>query len=88
MNFQKAFRYSDFVILCPLYSAGEKKIKSYNHDNFSKLISKNSKTKVILIKNEIELTKYLKKNLMNNEIVIGMGAGSISQWMRNLKGNL
>ena len=27
-------------------------------------------------------------NLMNNEIVIGMGAGSISQWMRNLKGNL
>ena len=87
-EFSKAFRYSDFVILCPLYSAGEKKIKSYNHDNFSKLISKNSKTKVILIKNEIELTKYLKKNLMNNEIVIGMGAGSISQWMRNLKGNL
>ena len=25
---------------------------------------------------------------MNNEIVIGMGAGSISQWMRNLKGKL
>ena len=26
--------------------------------------------------------------LINNEIIIGMGAGSISQWMRELKFNL
>ena len=29
--------------------------------------------------------KYLQKNLIDNEIVIGMGAGSISKWMRDLK---
>ena len=40
---------------------------------------------MINIENEQSLRKYLKKNLINDEIVIGMGAGSISKWMRNLK---
>ena len=52
---------------------------------FAKRISKNSKTQVVIIKNEIDLSKYLKKNLINNEIIIGMGAGSISKWMHDLK---
>ena len=34
------------------------------------------------------LTKYLRKNLIKDEIVIGMGAGSISKWMYNLKNYL
>ena len=52
------------------------------------LISKNSKTQVIIVKNEIELSKYFKKNLINNEIIIGMGAGVISKWMTGLKSSL
>ena len=46
---------------------------------------KNSNTQVIIVKNEIELSKYLRKNLLSNEIIIGMGAGLISKWMRVLK---
>ena len=38
-----------------------------------------------MINNEDELKKYFKKNLTKNEIVIGMGAGSITNWMRSLK---
>ena len=76
---------SDIVILCPIYAAGEKKDKYYNQENFAKLIAEKSKLQVVIIKNEIELEKYLKKNLLGNEIVIGMGAGSISKWMRDLK---
>ncbi len=56
--------------------------------NFAKLISKNSKTQTILVKNQKELSNYLKKNLIADEIIIGMGAGSISQWMRELKFSL
>ena len=52
---------------------------------FSNLIAKNSNTQVIIIKNEIELSKYLKKNLISDEIIIGMGAGIISKWMAGLK---
>ena len=49
---------------------------------------KNSNTQVIIVKNEIELTKYLRKNLISDEIIIGMGAGLISKWMAGLKYSL
>jgi UDP-N-acetylmuramate-alanine ligase len=42
----------------------------------------------VLVKNQKELSNYFKRNLISNEIVIGMGAGSISQWMRELKFSL
>ena len=44
-----------------------------------------SDTQVIQIKNHIELKKYLKKNLVSDELIIGMGAGLISKWMGELK---
>jgi UDP-N-acetylmuramate--alanine ligase len=87
-EFSKSFSKSDLVILCPVYSAGEKKDLSYNQFLFSKLIAKNSKVQVININEKKELNLYLRKNLISNEIIIGMGAGSISQWMRELKNNL
>ena len=46
---------------------------------------KNSNTQVIIVKNEIELSKYLRKNLTSDEIIIGMGAGFISKWMIGLR---
>jgi UDP-N-acetylmuramate--alanine ligase len=87
-EFSKCFSKSDLVIMCPLYAAGEKKNLKFNSIKFANLIARNSKTQVILVNNEIELSKYLKKNLINNEIVIGMGAGAISKWMIGLKSSL
>tara|TARA_B100000963_G_scaffold7662_1_gene6050 strand:+ start:12501 stop:13898 length:1398 start_codon:yes stop_codon:yes gene_type:complete len=87
-EFSKCFIKSDLVILCPLYAAGEKKNHKFNLVKFANLISKNSKTQVIIVKNESELSNFLKKNLISNEIVIGMGAGLISKWMSGLKLNL
>ena len=34
------------------------------------------------------VSKFFEKNLISDEIIIGMGAGSISQWMRELEFNL
>ncbi len=87
-EFATSFILSDIVLLCPIYAAGEKKDKKYNSNNFSKLIASKSKVQVINIKNEIELRKYLEKNLISDEIIIGMGAGSISKWIRDLKNKL
>ena len=84
----KCFFKSDMVIVCPLYSAGEKKDSKFNLINFANSISKNSKTQVIIVKTELELIKYFKRNLTSNEIIIGMGAGSISKWMIGLKSSL
>jgi len=87
-EFSKSFIKSDLVIVCPLYAAGETKNTKFNLIKFSKLISTNSKTQVIIVKNEIELQRYLKNNLISDEIIIGMGAGIISKWMVGLKNTL
>ena len=84
-EFAKSFINSKLVLLCPLYAAGEKRNPKYNIYDFAKLISKLSKTQVIIIHNYNDIEKYLKKNLTSNEIIIGMGAGSISKYMRELK---
>jgi len=83
-EFASSFKLSDTVVLCPVYSAGEKIKYNFDQDNFSKLISIKSKIQVINIGNQIDLKKYLIKNLIDNEIVICMGAGSISNWIREI----
>ena len=83
--FSKSFLKSDVVLMCPLYPAGEKNKLKFNLFNFAKLISKNSRNQVIIVKDLKELANYFKKNLISDEIIIGMGAGSVSQWMRELK---
>ena len=84
-QFASSFKNCDQVILCPVYAAGESIDQEYDDKKFAQLISKFSKTQVILIASENDLSNYLRKNLINDEVVIGMGAGSISKWMYNLK---
>ena len=87
-EFASSFRSIETVILCPVYSAGEKLKYNFNQDKFSQLISKKSKIQVINIKNPEELKNYFKKNLFENEMVICMGAGSISSWIRGIGNQL
>jgi len=84
-EFSRCFSKSNLVIICPLYAAGEKKNLKFSLTKFANLISKNSNTQVVIVKNQNELKKFLNKNLIRDEIIIGMGAGIISKWMRDLK---
>ena len=45
---------------------------------------KNSKTRVYLVNNQYELGKFIKQNADGKKIFIGMGAGSISNWIKQL----
>ena len=83
-EFSSSFKNANSVILCPIYSAGEKLKLGFNYLNFANTIIKNSKVNVFLIKNENQLARYVKQNIWGKKIVIGVGAGSISAWMRNL----
>ncbi len=83
-EFSFAFNDADVVILCPIYTAGEKMKLGFNYTQFAKEIIKNSKVQLFLVNNNNQLAKFLKKNMYGNKIVIGMGAGSISNWMRKL----
>ena len=83
-EFSFAFQEADTVILCPVYSAGEKIKLGFNYINFAKEIIKNSNVKLFLVKDNYQLAKFLKNYMYGKKIVIGMGAGSISNWMRKL----
>ena len=83
-EFALSFKLIDAVVLCPVYPAGEKIDYNFNQDHFSQLIAEKSGTQVINIKNQTELKNFFKKNLFDDEMVICMGAGSISNWIRKI----
>ena len=83
-EFSFAFKDADMVVLCPIYTAGEKIKLGFSYFKFAKEIIKNSKVKLFLVNNNNQLAQFIKKNMYGRKIVIGMGAGSISNWMRKL----
>tara|TARA_Y100000741_G_scaffold79117_2_gene57810 strand:- start:5334 stop:6731 length:1398 start_codon:yes stop_codon:yes gene_type:complete len=87
-DFAQSFKHCDEVVLCPVYAAGEKIKYNFKQDDFSQLISKKSKIQVININDQKDLKNYIKKNLVSDEMVICMGAGSISNWIREIGNNI
>ena len=83
-EFSYSFKEADIVILCPVYPAGEKIKLGFDYLNFAKEIIKNSGVKLFIVKDYIQLAKFVKKNIYGKKIVIGMGAGSISNWIKKL----
>ena len=68
----------------PRIFSGEKIKLGFNYINFAKELIKNSKVKLFLVNDNFQLAKFIKRNMSGKKIVIGMGAGSISNWMREL----
>ena len=83
-QFARCFSKTNIVLLCPTY-AQQKKISKFSQLKFAKSISKLSKNSSDFNKKLRGYRKILKKNLIRDEIIIGMGAGIISKWMRELK---
>ena len=83
-EFCLSFKKANVVILCPVYKAGENLNLKLNYQNFAKQISKKSKVQVFLVNNQNQLAKFLKQYLCADDIAIGMGAGSISSWIKEL----
>ena len=83
-EFSFAFKKADTVILCPIYTAGEKIKLGFSYTSFAKEIIRNSKVKLFMVDDLKQLSQFIKKNMYGKKIVIGMGAGTISNWMRQL----
>ena len=83
-EFTFSFTKADTVILCPVYTAGEKMKLGFNYKNFAKEIIKNSKVKLFMVDDQNQLAKFIKISIYGKKIVVGMGAGTISAWMKEL----
>ena len=68
----------------PIYTAGEKLKLGFSYLNFAKELIKNSRVQLFLVDDKFQLAKFIKANIFGKKIVIGMGAGTISSWMREL----
>ena len=61
------------------------KIKlGFKYNNFAKDIIKNSKVRLFMVEDQYQLAKFIKNTIFGKKIVVGMGAGTISAWMRQL----
>ena len=83
-EFSLSFKKADTVILCPIYTAGEKIELGFKYNNFARDIIKNSNVKLFMVEDQYQLAKFIKNNIYGKKIVVGMGAGTISAWMRRL----
>ena len=83
-EFTHCFRDADTIILCPIFTAGEKIKLGFHYNDFAKEIIKKSKVQLFLVNDKTQLVKYIKHNIYGDKIVIAMGAGSISSWMREI----
>ena len=83
-EFCSSFKKANSVILCPIYKAGENLKLNLNYYKFADQITKKSNVQVFLVNNKNDLAIFLKKYLKAENIVIGMGAGSISNWIKEL----
>ena len=83
-EFSKCFIKANTILLCPVYKAGEKIKLGFKYDSFAKSIAKNSKVNLIMLNDEQDLKKIINNIAFGNKIFIAMGAGSISNWIRNL----
>jgi len=83
-EFSFSFKKADIVILCPIYTAGEKMKLGFNYNTFAKEIINNSKVKLFMVDNQYQLAKFIKSNIYGKKIVVGMGAGTISAWIKEL----
>ena len=87
-EFESCFIKADTLILCPIFKAGESINLKFNYNQFVKNIIIKSKLNLIIVQNEIELLKFVRQSIFGDKIVIGMGAGSISSWIKMLSNKL
>ena len=76
-EFAKKLSIADYIILTEIYPAREKPIENVNSKMIADLIEKD----VVVTKDKNELFDKINEIIQPNDIVISLGAGTISKWM-------
>jgi UDP-N-acetylmuramate--alanine ligase len=88
-DFSKSFDLANRVIITEIYGAGEH-AEDYNvcSEDLVKLIKERSPNKeVYYFKNLEEISEFLDKNRLSNELILTMGAGTITNLSKMLSNN-
>ena len=87
-DFCSSFNDADYVFLLDVYPAGEKPITNFESVNLENGLSNYGHKNVLYINNQNTLIKKLIKLIQPNDLIICLGAGSITKIANNLEKEL
>lgn len=82
--FCTSFNDADCVIVCDVFSAGEEEIPSANKEALVEGLRAHGHRHVIALNKREDLAAIIKQEAQSGDIVICLGAGSISSWAKAL----
>jgi len=78
-RFSTAFDLADLLILTPIYSAGEPPLPDIDEKTFFEVISRKRKLPTYYLSSPEEIVGFIKDKVRENDLIITLGAGDISQ---------
>lgn len=83
-EFSTCFNDADMVIICPVFSAGEDEIEGINHLQLADALRRNGHRNIVTVEHEEELPKLIAENAQQDDFVVFMGAGNITNWANSM----
>jgi UDP-N-acetylmuramate--alanine ligase len=83
-EFAKAFADADAVIVTPVYTAGEKPIEGITHETICEAVRRTGHRGVLPVHGEHELAPVISQIAKSGDIVVCLGAGTITDWAHAL----
>ena len=87
-EFCSCFNDADTVVLAPVYAAGEAPIEGATHTHLAEGLHGRGHRSVFTIDGAEQLAPLVRGNIEPGDIVVCLGAGTISQWAYALPGQL
>lgn len=83
-DFCKCFEVADKVIISKVFSAGEQPINGFSHYSLVDALNSDCKDFAIAMDDNNKLAQYISDIAKDGDIVICLGAGSITKWAQKL----
>lgn len=83
-DFVHCFEGADTVLVTPVYSAGEDPLDGINHQKLATALRETKNQQAETIETQEALAQWISQNTSPGDMVICMGAGSITHWAHDL----
>ena len=79
---------ADIVVVTPVYSAGEAPIPGIDRDELASGLRRHGHPQVLTVDDEQALVETIASIAKSGDLVVGLGAGTITDWINALPNNL